>query len=590
MAEQPNILVLELGMVTRPASTAYASDSGDADVVTLAVHPFLVRPAEIRYQDTSRSRVQQTTGGGILTRAGRALQQVSLTGTFGVKERSLGVFVGTGDQRFKRMWHEIVRLSDAVTEEHVNAEKFPIASPTLSRALRAYDKERSTFFVNFYDFWHNAAFECHVQSFGFRKAARGAAAAGLTHYTMALTEVGPIVTSKIGISRLRGLFESLTTWSQVNESIRSWTSTAFVDGVVSAGMLPVAAVADSVSAVNAQIDAAVQLLNGYTPPARSIGALRNPSLAQPADDGEVAAQSNDPANGTSTLQSHLGFAARLVEDARDVEEALLALRPAAIFDGDGGAIWWETIEGEGGIPALDVSDRLAEIARVIDAANFQAAVGAFYGMSREEYAAFLSGSGGGGRLPALAGTQEHLVRPWDTIDSIESVYGVGFDDVLRLNRMLPGEALRTGVVLQIPRERPLGPPTPIDGLPTFGSHAGRAAWGADLWADLRTDSTGRLLSCDGGTPGGDGDGAVLIQGVSWLIETYGDTALEVANQVPGPRQADMYALRLAAVLTSDARITSVDSLTTKPGGDGVSVDLDVTISAINGGRYSAGVT
>lgn len=108
---QLNVFVFELGMINRDPLGVLPDI-----VLPLSVHPLVVAPTNVRYQDGSRSYVGETHAGSIIHKAGRALQAVSLNGSFGVASRGLGTLLGTGDQRFRRFRHEIVRMADAVTK------------------------------------------------------------------------------------------------------------------------------------------------------------------------------------------------------------------------------------------------------------------------------------------------------------------------------------------------------------------------------------------------------------------------------------------------------------------------------------------
>ncbi len=589
---QANIYVFELGMITQSDTAGLAIDptlAAPPRVQSLVLHSLAVAPSDIRYQDASRTQLRQTVGGVAATKGGRALQQVSLTGVFGVTNRALGATVGTGEQRFQRLWHEVVRLSDAVTKDQIRRERQGLVSPLLRNVVSAFDPDRSSFYVNFYDFWFKQSFECVINSFSPRRGARGAGATGLTSYTMSLTEVGPLVTGGVGSAAMATLFNALGTWSTINEALESFTVEAFVDGLTATANLPLTAMASSVSAFRAQINGATALLNGYTPTLQTVGTLDTRALLAPTtpDTGEVETTNPDPANGTTTLQDHMGQATVVAGHARDLVEALLATRPTAVFS-SAGEVDWAGLTGEGSVLALDIADRLAEAETMLAAAQFQPAVGSLYGMSREDYAAFLSGSGAGGRSPALASTVDHVVRPWDTAARLEETYGVTFDQILRHNHLLPTEALTVGRVLHVPQLRG-GPPTGIEGLPVFGSQVGREAWGRDLFVDLAVDTSGRLLICGPGTPGADDDAQILVQGVDWIVAEFGEDVRAAANQVPSSVRPELYAEQLAQILRSDRRIESVESVAATLGPGGTSMDLTVTLTAINGGTLTVGV-
>lgn len=595
---QLSVIMFELGMITRDPFGLIP------DIVqTMAIHPMVVVPSSIQYTDATRSTVTETHGGSIVTKAGRSNRQVQFSGSFGVQSRGLGLYVGTGDQRFQRFYHEIVRLADAVTKGQVDAEKDPFRSPILSLLLKTYNEERSSFFVNYYDFWHNIKFEASATSFRFGKTAKQASSTGQTMYQLQVQECGPIVTGSLGTTLLNALFEALTTWDTINETIKSYTLDAVTTALVDAGGIVVGQFMDSVNAFKAQVDGATAVMNGSSDPTAAIRSNtddlfpkdssssssgstgRAPS--NPKDDAAREARSveteaefgSDSAPNQSGLGRFLGSSDRIANHATDILDAIRASAPPETFETENGAIRWAQVKDDGGMAGLDSIDAQDGIAAVVDAARFQRAVGSLYGMSRQEYASFLTPNGNGGRDPNLAGTTRHVVTEYDTAESIRRQYGVPWHQVLRLNDLLPDEALIAGTVLLIPRERGTGQQTQIEGLPTFGSHAGTAAWGADLFADFRVDASGSLQVARGSD--------VLIQGIDWILAQFGDELTQLAQEAPPVVRDKAVADRAAAYLASDKRIASVDAVTITSTPDGA-MEASASIVAINGGTIDTG--
>lgn len=615
---QLNVFLFELVMITRV---------GVVDAVrTIAVHPLVVAPSSIRYTDNSRSTIQETAGGALLTIAGRAARQVAFQGTFGVESRFLGIFGGTGDLRFKRFWHEIVRLSDATNKDQVDAEKDLFRSPFLSLLLAPYNPDYCTFAVNFYDFWHDCKMQVQIQSFGFGKTARGGGASGLTSYTLQCKEVGPPVTGGLGSAIINALFEALTTWTAINTLIKSYTLGALAQGFSNLAGLVTSRLADSLNAVNAQIDGATALLNGgiqgpasslvqaangfssrtgvtgrgpgfergllgdNSGPATQTASSRAANKAQlppptvgarGADRSSTSDRVRDPRNNDATvttgLAAFLGDAAAVAAAGLEARDAMRLQRPARTLASPGGSIDWDLVDGEGTIPEVDDTDQQDELTTVVDAALFQRSAGAFYGLSRAEFAELLSSTGASGRA-AASGSILHVVTDRDTIEAIQTLYGVGWDAILRANLLLPDEALIVGRRLQIPTTRSPGAPSQIIGLPVFGSHQGRSAWGRDLYLDFRVDSNGGLQIVEGEE--------VLQQGMDWILALYGDEVLTTMESVPPPVQLDYVVERFTAYFASDRRVSSVDSM------DAVVVEgvVEVTsqLTAINGATIVTG--
>lgn len=582
---QLNLFLFELGMVTRDP-LGIVPDI----VTTIGVHPLVVVPTTIRYSDRSRTTIAATHDGSVVTKAGRDLRTCSFQGSFGVQSRGLLLYIGTGQLRFDRFYHEVVRLNDAVSKGQVDAEKDPFRSPLLSLWLKLYNPDRTTFFCNYYDFWHNIQFECDVTSFSWTKSHRGGGATGLTPYQCEVAECGPIVTGSLGTTLINGLFQALTTWDSINELIKSYTLDAIVGSLVDAGGIVAGQLADSINAFNAQIDGATAVINGSAPPGTSAVQSRTPALSAGGGYGtgsygspqtpEVVPQSDDPANGKTGLSGHLAHASAIASSGTTALELLRAQSPAAGADSVGGAVDWASVDGEGSLPGVDAADAQDGLSELINAARFQSAVGALYGMSREEYEAFLSATGLSGREPSLGATVEYVVTTYDTPSSIEQQFGVPFEAILRLNGLTPDEALLAGTVLMIPRHRVVGQPITIEGLPTFGSHTGRAAWGSDLYTDLRVDATGSLAVLSGPD--------VLVQGINWTISMFSEHLSRLVNETPDTVRDRLVRLQLSSILASDRRIASVDQIETVTGADGT-MQVAATVTAINGAQITTGI-
>lgn len=560
---QLNLIMFELGMLTRDPF-GFLPDL----TRTVAVHPLVVVPSQIRYRDTSRGGVSETHDAAVLTVAGRAARELDLTGTFGVESRGLGPYIGTGELRFQRFYHEVVRLADAVSKAQVDAEKDVFRSPLLSLQLKTYNPETSSFYLNFYDLWHNIQFSVHVPSFTWTRGHTQGGAQGMTHYQMSLKEAGPIVTGGIGTTLLNGLFNVLTTWDQINELVKSYTLEAVTASLGAAAGVVTGQAADSFNAalgfVSSKAVGVTGLLQGFQVDARQ---------------GEV----NDADSGDVQLDGYsdyLGTAADLAIEARSMADRVSSVAPASLASPQGQVGWSSTLN-EGQIDALEAADQLEALHAVADAAEFQKVAGVFYGMTREEYAEYLGSNTRNGRAPNLKGSIEHTVSAWDSPTTFEQLYGVRFDAILRLNRLLPDEALLTGTVLRIPRERTIGPPAQVDGLPVFGSHAGREAWGVDLAADLRVDSAGAFVPVS--------DEEVLIQGMDWLIAQFGEELLEFVAEVPDVVGVPEILLqqRLTSIFLSDRRISDIAGMTVTVSEDGT-MAVDVQVTAINGETISTG--
>lgn len=584
---QNNLILFEVGMIRRNPLAPELPPL----VRVLGLHPLLVVPEEISYDDSSRSNVDETgAGGAFMTVGGRALRTVTMRGTFGVEDRALGLYFGNGDLRFAKFYHEVVRLPDAITRDHVSAEKDPFRSPILSLLLLPYDEETSTFYVNYYDFWHGVSGQFQVTRFTFSKAARRGAATGLTQYNLSLREVGPLVTGSLVTALLAVLFKAIGVWSTLNDQIASFRLDVIAEGVANLAGVVVQQFVGSVNAVKSMADGATALLNGQATPGETIG-LQTRGLfgddsstasgySEDQDEAGIEYQRSDPENGTSGLGSYLSRSLDLAVQAQQLGAAVRAAHPDRAWRTPPGRIRWESEEGEGGVVELDAADSGAALGELEAAATAQQAMGALYGMSRAEFAAYLASTGRAGLDGLGAGTVSHRVGPGDTVASIERHYAVPWDHVLRANpELAPSTALLLGTVLRIPRATSIvaTPGSGFQGLPTFGSHSGEDAWGRDLWVDLRTDGLGRVLVCSGAD--------VVAQGINWIVREAEDELLEGANTLPPGQGREQYIqTKIGAMVATDPRIVSVD--TVDVAADGPHVSVAVSATAINGGAVS----
>lgn len=546
---QLNIIVMEVGIVTTEPTT------GAEVVTTVSVHPLLVAPRSIRYSDASRSPVMETTGGSILTRAGRALRTVQMDGMFGVESRGLGPYIGSGEMRFQRFYKEVVRMSDALSDDDVQAAVDILnGTPFISLLVKPFVEGYSTFYINVYDFWNDVAFQALVPSFGWTREFRNGGATGNISYQLVVKEVGPLKEGGLGNEIISALLAVLGTWDDINDVLGAYTATEIIDAQIAVAAIVASELADTVEAVNAQVQSVQELMGGNTAA----------SLASDASNDGIA--------------SFFSNCQRLVEQG---EEAVTALNQAlglGEFDNDSGAISPTSVDGEGSNRALDMAGRIADLEGVIDAGRFYQAAGKFFGMGRSDYQAFILGGGALGLFgPDAAGSERHPVALTDTPASIERRYGVTWARILELNNLTPDEALFPGTVLQIPVPRPKGPQG-IRGLPTFDSHVGKSAWGIDLPLEL-TARNGDVVTVD--------EEDVLVQGATFLVEQVSDDLLNAVKSVPDAVKTRYLSRRLSALFLLDGRFTSTEDVTVAITPDG-GFDVEATLHAINGGTITTG--
>jgi hypothetical protein len=514
-----NLFMFEVGMITR-------QDNGTEKVQFVSLHPMVVAPTSIQYDDNSRSPIVQTVGGSVKTVSGRAHRRVAMRGTFGQESRGLALYIGTGETRFQRFYKEVVRMPEALSKGDVDeAVDYLRGTPFIKLLLLPYDPERTIFYINFWDFWNEIEFACTIRSWQHTRSFNNGGASGLVHYNMVVEEEGPIVTGSLVTTIIKALFDALTFWSAITVSLKKFNET--------------------LAALNNQWASGQAVMQGRTTPSG------DNLLTYMTNADAVAATAKAIANASESL-ANTGFQ----------EES--------------GAVGWSETEGEGSNAGLDRGEAIEDLLDVADAAAWQLVVGALYGMDRPTYQAYVTGESESQHGPSVAGTFKYTVGPTDTEQSIAERFGITWDFLLDVNGMTPDEAMLEGTELLVPRQKGVGAQA-IDGLPTFGSHLGRAAWGTDLRTDLAAQDGDLVILSDGD---------VLEQGVDWIIDVFGAELVDVLNNTPEIVRVPLLQRKLRALLLQDLRIAGLDDVQTEITDTGF--NIQVTVTAINGETIQTG--
>ena len=539
---QNNILLFEAGYVFR------ASSPGVERIVTVAVHPLVVAPAQITYTDTTRSPVTQTLNRFSRLVTSRNGVVAQLTGVFGVEARGFGAYQGTGYTRWQRFYNEVVRWSDCRSEADLDRLIDDLTgSPGIRARLIDFDPARCTPFVNFYDLLNNRQFTCAL-NWTDGIGARNGGATGNRSYTLQVVEAGPVVASGISEQAIQVLFSGQQIFSGAVNALRSYDPESVANSLLSVPTAILSSMADATSALADQADQARALF----------GANRRATTAQPlvgflgaandvveqgkriTEDGQADLQGVDPAAGTITNW--------------------LAARPAQ-FAG------------------LDAGDALDQVLGVQDAAGTLERMGAFFALSQSEYGTILA-TGGASQPTIAAATVPHTVTTYDTANALEQRFGVDFASILQINGMLPDEALFPGTVLQVPVVQFSGPRF-IAGLPTFGSQVGIAAWGSDATLDLQVDD-GDLVVIAGQD--------VIVQGVTFLEEQIGADLLDLAQVTDASASPTIIGAKVRQTLLSDLRIAAVPrvDVASKPGAAGIAIAVQAQPINVRSAVYVGG--
>ncbi len=567
---QLNVLMFEVGLID------VADGPTNGLTFPLGVHPLLTAPRDLVYVDQSRSPVRESGLGSVKSTAGRALRRVQLSGSFGVESRGLGPYIGTGEVRFHRFVNEVVRLGEALSREDVKAATDVIrGTPGLPLLIRAYDPGRHVPYVNFYDFLNEQSFSVTVRSFQHSIHHDRGGASGLRWYQMQLEEEGDLVTSTTA-QVLTTLFDGLTTWSAVSDAIETYANVpALVQAAASIPNIAIAQFNATVAAVQDAIVSAQAITGGFTPPARL------PGLAGSSDDSVTPAGTNPTlVQRPRTTASLFSQSEELGATLESFVDAVTVNAPRAL-DEEMGAVNWARQEGEASNPALDAQEQIEELEELADALAWQPVAGVLFGWDREEYRAYIEGQTEGGRANDLEGSISYTVRDVDTAERIEAKFGVPFDRILDLNGLTPDEALLGGTTLEVPIIRGRGNPQTIDGLPTLGSHVGRAALGADALPGFDVDSRGDLIIREGTE--------LLEQGIDWLFAELGDALLPLVNQAPPVIRSRLLQLQVERLILLDRRIVGIDEVVVEERPDTATFAIGLRATAINGAELATGI-
>ena len=443
-------------------------------------------------------------------------------------------------------------MSDALSAGDVQAAVDDLNGTPFIRLLVKPFIEGSVFFINFYDFWNDISFQCLVPSFSWAREHKSGGATGNISYQAAIKEVGPLKEGGLGNTVISALMTVLGTWDDINDVVGSYTVTSLLDSAAGVVGIIATEVAGSVAAVNAQVSSVQELMGG------NVGAT-------------LASRS-----GNDGIAAFFAASQRMINGAEQLVTVLNQAGGTGSFDNDTGAI---TRASPPEKRALAIYERISEAEAISEAGRFYDVAGVFFGLSRGEYHAFITSGGTRGlHGPDAAGSARHVVAVTDTPESIELRYGVSWSRILDINGLTPDEALYPGTVLEIPVPRPAGPQG-IRGLPTFGSHVGRAAWGTDLPLELTAVNgiPSRVIEED-----------ALQQGATFLIEQQGDALLKALQGVPDAVRSRYLARRLAAIFLLDGRFESTEQIAVTFDPDSGAFAVDATLHAINGGTITTG--
>lgn len=528
---QPNYVTFEVGI------RIGGRNGQPAQTRTLAVHNLVVWPSSTDWTDQTRANVEQTNDIALVTKGFRQLREIRYEGTFGVEARGFGATAGTGEQRRRQFYTEVVRLPSVVSKRQLERELADgIRSPALQAALRGqvFEPGRDRLYVNLYDFWHQLRFECVIVSFKQTRSKASAAASGGIRYALMVKEVGPPVVSSLAGEVISLFQDKMGAWDAYNEAIRSFTPEAVIESVLSPALVPLVQAADLSLALEDQIDNVARLVS--------------------------------PIGGGTTRLSGTYYQAAL-----DLGSSARAARDALTSE----------VEPEPPVGVVDDwnrpsrARRFEQIARTYDleqAALTQTVIGSLFGADNDDWRAVMEGR----RAPPSSSENTYVVTGGETGASIERRTGIRWGAILAANKLTPREALIPGTRLDLPQDDDLIELRPIPNLPVLGSHQGRAAWGSDVTPDLKMDRGPVIVEGED----------ILLQGLDTIHTELAEAFLSGAQDVPIGQRGDYVATRFASAVLADPRFIQILEARGNLVGSGVTIDLSAT--AINGGEIRAG--
>ena len=544
-----------------------AIDGSSVVVESLVFHPLVADPRNITWTEPPFDDIKKTATGALYAKAGRGLASCSFSGDFGLAPQALGFVNGTGPVRQRRFENEVIALSSATTKEHVaevikNATigftgQFavggePISGLTVGNVLKAklatFNDDADFIALNVYDFYNERFYQVGGLSYSRTLSERGGGVVGVAPYQCKFTAVGPpLVSSSKTAWALSLLMNILPTWNAVNSFITSTSASNLLDNVAADLDLLLETPKETVQALRGNLEDMTSLMSG------SLG------------------------RKSASLAGVLGTIAGIRRDFERIAEALTGTDTAFEPEVDTGAIEWSQDVND---DALDAYENAVTARNIAEELAFQSVAGKFYGMTRDDYQAFISAGGlDGGMPPSVRGSVKHVVQSTDTTHSIATLYGVAWDDIVRENRKTTEELLIHGQTITIPMVSSWGA-IGLDGIPVFDRHVGTDILGKDMKLPLAAPS-GELALVEGG--------ACLAQGIRMISYAEVVKAMESGLDLGIDIVSAIIQRKIMLMYESDPRVVAVTA--GKPQIDAVTATVNlegIVIQAINGSVLESG--
>ena len=546
---------------------------GGARAISLALHPMFVVPSSITRTLASRGVVQRNMSGSLRILGGLDLERYSFSGTFGAQARGIGTVGGDGERRRRRFENEVVRLSNAVTNQDVEdaiaffGTDFEATSGLneavpLVNKLAGFDISQGHFAVNLYDFWNRRHRQVHLARFQQTRAAAAGAAGGLVQYQLEVVEVGPLVSAAGSPTQLINLLEVTAT---ANELLRLIDDNTLDDAVETAAQI---------IAIPLNFSALAPVARGAAATIRLLGPGGGLTQQRAANAAAATLQ-----EATLNLAPYFRTVTNAIAEIQSAVDSLSADAPQQMR-GSVGWVPFETSAYSDVEPWLANFETQVDLLDTADSLRFQKVLGCFYGLSREDYQAYIEAGGQlGGPTPDVTTLVQYTVTTTDTPASLTARFRTSWAAILDANSMTPDEAMYPGTVLVVPQRRARGP-LGTNGLEVFGGRVGDAVFGSDVDFYLSSQGNGDLAIVTGRD--------CLAQGLTMIGEQVGSDLLGATSLVPDIVQGEFTAQRVRQAILTDRRVARVASVTaTSVAGLGQRVEIDCV--TINGTPLSAEV-
>lgn len=189
---QQNLGINTLYNIIFQVIAARKDASGNLITKEIEVQPLAVLPSEIGYLLPNRATVTQTPGGSWKDSYGMGLTQVTISGTFGVRQRLVGGIMKDGYRRMIEFKERIMKWSNT-NLKNIDPNPDTLSQMDILLVERLGDwgtLDNIVFYLNFYDFYQNEYFSIDLKSMQIIESTQRN---NLPMYTLSLMQLGELI-------------------------------------------------------------------------------------------------------------------------------------------------------------------------------------------------------------------------------------------------------------------------------------------------------------------------------------------------------------------------------------------------------------